>query len=217
MSGPRAVERRGPRLLRREVGLGVLLAGTSGAAILVHTFGPLPLSFSVPFVVLPSTCILIAVVLLHRRLYGRLHAFSGRLLLGGAWGLVATLVYDAVRPLLRLAFGFTYDPYRAMPIFGQLMTGLPGSDPMALAAGWTYHFWNGISFGMMLALMRPRGGPVEGFVWAMLLQGLMMAAYPSFLGARLEDPGFLTMGIVGHGLWGIVLGLGLKRTGGRYG
>jgi len=45
----------------------------------------------------------------------------------------------------------------------------------------------------------------------MILQGLMMWVYPHFLAIRLEDPGFLMTGIVGHGLWGIVLGYGIKK------
>ena len=68
---------------------------------------------------------------------------------------------------------------------------------------------------MMFALLRPRGGAVLGLVWALLLQGLMMVVYPSFLQARLEDPGFLWSGIVGHAFWGVVLGLGLRRWGPR--
>src|SRR3970282_265862 len=52
-----------------------------------------------------------------------------------------------------------------MPLFGQLITGLPPSDGRALAAGWAYHFWNGLSFGKVYALLRPRGGVASGLVW----------------------------------------------------
>ena len=204
-----------PRLLPREIAFGALLASTSGAAILAHTFGPVPLSFTAPFVVLPAASLLASLMLLRRKLYQRLHLFSSHLMRGAGWGLLATLVYDAIRPLLRMIFGFTFDPYRAIPIFGQFMTGLPPTDSLAIAIGWLYHFWNGISFAMMFALLRPQGGPIAGLIWAMVLQGLMMASYPSLLQIRVEDPGFLTMGLVGHGLWGILVGLGLKR-GGRY-
>jgi hypothetical protein len=194
----------------REIIVGSIMAGTSGAAVLAHTFGPVPMSFTAPFVVLPSIGILLSLMFLHRRLYVGLHRFTERLILGGAWGLIATLCYDAIRPLLKWIFSFHADPYRAMPIFGTLITGLPADDPVSLTVGWLYHFWNGISFGMIFALLRPRGGLVLGFIWAMVLQGLMMWAYPSFLRARIEDPGWLAMSLVGHGIWGIVLGAGLK-------
>lgn len=205
-----------PRLLPHEAAFGVLLAGTSGAAILAYAFGPVPMSFTAPFVVLPTMALLLGLILLRRRLYRRLHLFADCLVLGGKWGLLATLAYDAVRPLLRLTFGFTFDPYRAMPMFGHFITGLPPTAPLALAIGWVYHFWNGISFGMMFGLLRPRGGPIAGLIWAMILQGFMIAAYPGILEAQPGDPGFLTMGLVGHGLWGLVLGAGLRLEG-RYG
>jgi hypothetical protein len=198
------------RLEAREVALGVGMAGTGGAAILAYTFGPVPMSFTVPFVVLPTTSILVGFVLARRRLFGRLHRFSQLLTRGAIVGLGATLVYDAVRPLLVTALGLTFDPYRAIPIFGTLITGLPGTDPLSLTAGWIYHFWNGTSFGMMFALARPDGGIGWGVAWAMVLQGLMMLAYPTFLQARLDDPGFMLSGLIGHGLWGVVLGAGIR-------
>lgn len=201
-----------PTLTTGEALFAIFFASLSGAAILVHTFGPVPLSFTVPFIVFPSSCLLVGAILIRRQLPERLHAFSSGLMRGAVWGLVATLFYDAVRPLITHALGLTFNPYRAMPIFGQLITGLSANDPLTLAAGWTYHFWNGITFGMMFALVRPRGGVIAGLIWAETLQALMMITYPSFLQARLDDPGFLATGLIGHGIWGIVLGTALKKT-----
>ncbi len=200
-----------PSLSRSEAILGMVLASTSGAAILAHTFAGVPMVLTVPFVVLPATSVLAGLILLRRRLYRRLHVFADLLMQGARAGFLATLVYDAVRPLLWIIFGFSFDPYRAMRIFGELMTGLPGAHWLALTCGWLYHFWNGISFGMMFALIRPSGGVMAGFLWAMALQGLMMITYPRFLQARLEDPGFLITGLVGHALWGVILGARLER------
>ena len=98
-----------------------------------------------------------------------------------------------------------------MPIFGSLMTGLEQSEPKAILAGWLYHFWNGISFGMMFTMLAPKGGILKGLIWAMFLQGLMMWVYPNFLQVRLDNPGFLWTGLVGHAFWGVVLGYGIKR------
>jgi len=200
-----------PTLLRREVVLGVAAAGTSGVAVLLQAAGLLPLSFTVPFVALPAACLLTGAVLFRRGLDARLHAYSSVLARGAAWGLVATVVYDLIRPALVAVLGSAYDPYRAQPIFGQLITGLPGSDPLALAAGWIYHLWNGISFAMIFALVRPNGGALLGLAWGLALQLLMMAAYPALLRARLDDPAFMITGLVGHSFWGVVLGLGLAR------
>ncbi len=196
-----------------EVAFGVLLASTSGAAIMAHTFGPVPLRYLAPFVVMPSAGVLMGAVLLGRRNYAGLHLIAGRLMQGALWGLIATAVYDLVRPLLLLALQLEFDPFRAIRVFGSLITNRPERDGIAQAAGWSYHFWNGISFGMMYALVRPRGGVWTGLVWGLTLEGLMMATYPSFLRLRLDNPGFLVTSIAGHGLWGLVLGYGLQRWG----
>jgi hypothetical protein len=200
-------------LLPREALLGVGLAGTSGAAILLHAIGALPMSFTVPFVASPAAIVLTGVILMGQRRYPRLHAYSRSLLVGMSIGLLATIVYDLVRPPLVYLMGGGYDPYRAQPVFGQLITGLPRTDPRALAAGWAYHTWNGLSFGMIYGLVRPQGGWRTGLAWGLGLQLLMMAVYPSLLQARLDDPAFMATGLIGHSFWGVVLGEGVRRWG----
>lgn len=199
---------------RGEVVFGLLMACTSGLAIVAHAFADIALRFTAGAIVLPSAVILTGFALLARNRSERFHAFASALMLGAAWGLVATVAYDLVRPALMWLFRYEFDPYRAMAIFGELATGRPAGDRVGLMVGWAYHFWNGISFGMMYVLVRPKGGVASGFVWAMILQGLMMAVYPTFLEARLADPGFLMSGLVGHGLWGVVLGWGVRRAAG---
>ena len=191
--------------------VGLLLTSTSGVAITLWGLGKIPMSFTVSFVVLPSIVILVSAVLYYKN-NDKFQWFNDLIIQGGKWGLLATLFYDAIRPLLKLIFRFDFNPYRAMPIFGELITGLSQSAPLAIFAGWTYHFWNGISFGMMFALLAPKGGILKGFLWSMALQGLMMWVYPHFLEIRLADPGFLMTGLVGHGLWGVVLGYGIKKN-----
>ncbi len=216
MNAPlRPLPARRPYLTGAEVAFGVAMACTSGLAIIAHTFAGISLRFSAGAIVLPSAVILTGIILLVRDRRGRFHEFAWLLRIGAAWGLVSTVGYDAIRPVLVAALQSDFDPYKAMGIFGQLATGRPAGDSIATAVGWTYHFWNGISFGMMFALLRPRGGMIPGLVWAMILQALMMAVYPAFLEARLTDPGFLVSGIIGHGLWGLLLGWGVARAASR--
>jgi hypothetical protein len=200
-----------PRVAAWQVGLGVALAGTSGAAILAHVFGPLPMQFTVPFVVMPSVFFLIGVISLGRRLDQRFRTVACLLAAGAGAGFLGTMVYDASRPLVKLLWGFSFNPFGAMPLFGSLMTGRPVTDSVAIVAGWIYHVWNGISFGMMFALVRPSGGGLPGLFWGLCLQTLMFATYPRLLSVRLDDPGFVAMGLIGHALWGLVLGIGVRR------
>lgn len=201
----------------REVWVFVIMAGASGAAVMAHAFFPVQMRYSVPFLVLPMGVVLL-MTLRHRAsdLAG-VRLISGRVMAGARWGLVATVVYDIVRPPLGLLFSDAFLPYRAMPVFGDLITGRGTDDLLAQSVGWVYHFWNGVGFGIMFALVAPRAGRWWGMGWGLLLQFLMMATYPSLLGARLDDAGFLVTGIIGHALWGYTLGRGLESRRGAHG
>ena len=205
-----------PGLLPREKLFGLAMAGTSGAAVLAHVFTPLTMTYSVPFIVMPATVVLLGLILVRRRLYRQLHVVADLLILGALTGFAATIGYDVIRPILRYIFDFSFNPFKAMPIFGSLMTGLPPSHPASIALGWVYHFWNGISFGMMFALVRPRGGALVGLLWGLGLHALMLWSYPRLLQVRLDDPGFLVTGCIGHAVWGVMLGLSIKKWGGKY-
>jgi hypothetical protein len=202
-----------PKIPAWQVVFGVCLAGTSGAAILAHVFGPLPMMFTVPFIVMPSVFFVLLIIGVRSRLNWRFQAAARLLVVGAVAGFLGTICYDLSRPLVRLMFSFRFNPFGAMPIFGSLMTGLPVTSHIAIIVGWIYHFWNGISFGMMFALVRPRGGALPGFIWGLGLQALMFITYPRFLEVRLNDPGFVAMGLIGHSIWGIVLGIGVRRWG----
>ena len=199
------------RLGPGEVAAGVGLAATSGAALLAYAFAAIPMSFTVTFVSLPASLALGALVLLRWRMHTRLRFLATCVARGAGWGLAGTVAYDLVRPVIVWGFGFPFSPFAAIPAFGWLMTGRPVDDPIALTAGWAYHFWNGVSFGVMLAIAWPRGGWLPGVLWGSGLQVLMNATYPEVLGLRLSTPGFLFTGFVGHGVWGLVLGHGLRH------
>lgn len=203
------------QIKRWQIVFGALLASSSGAAILAHVFGPLPMSFTVPFVVMPTVFFLIAVIMLKNKLHQQFHAAATALLVGAIGGFLGTIVYDISRPLLKVVLRFKLNPFAALPIFGSLMTGRPETDRIAIVAGWLYHIWNGISFGMMFGIVRRRGGPVLGALWGFVLQCLMFASYPKLLHVRMQDPGFITMGLTGHALWGAVLGWYVQNKGSK--
>jgi uncharacterized membrane protein (DUF485 family) len=194
-----------------ETTVAVVLASTSGAAVLAHTFGPLPMSLTVPFIVMPSVAILGSTILLARGMTARFHRTASLLMLGMWTGFLATVAYDVSRLALRAIFDFRFNPFGAIPIFGELMTGLARPHPFVQIAGWSYHFWNGISFGMMFAVLRPKGGVIAGIVWGLGLAILMLVTYPHLLNVSPDDPGFLAADLIGHTTWGLVLGWGVRK------
>lgn len=186
------------------------LATTSGNAILAQAFGVASLAVTAPAFVLPSASALLGIMVMRVRLGGAIDV--ARLLARGAtWGLIATCAYDALRPPMRAIFSFHYDPLYAVTVFGAEITGAAADSAIALAVGWAYHFWNGASFGIIFVLLWSRGGALAGLACAGLLQALLMATYPRLVGVQLTDPGFLVMGLVGHAVFGLVLGWGITQ------
>ncbi len=215
VAGPQDTMTASGRLPMRDVLLLVVLAGTSGAGIIAHTLGWISMRYSAPVLVVPSAVVLVGLVFARRGEAERVTIIGDRLLYGAVWGLIATFAYDLIRPPIVELLSLDFNPFKAMPIFGNLITGRPEDDGVARVVGWAYHFWNGIGFGMMFSLVRPRGRWLAGLVWGLGLQGFMMAIYPDFLQARLDDPGFMYTGLFGHAVWGVVLGWGLSWKGPR--
>lgn len=206
---PPPARRPGPR--RTDLVVLFCLAGASGAALVAQVLFDLEMAWTAGLIALPGTALCVVAAFFGQRRYDRLQVISDRLVRGARWGLIATLVYDVVRPLVVWTLRFDFHPYKAHAIFGELITGRPSTDGFAIAMGWTYHFWNGIAFGTMLALVAPRAGWKLGLAWALLLQGLMMVVYPRFLQVRLDQPSFMVTTIVGHSAYGLALGAGLRR------
>ncbi len=204
-------QQRGPSTRAKLLGAG--LAGASGLAVILDAFTNWDMSATVPLVVVPATLLFGGLVFASLRRFSELDRFAERTMIGIACGLLATIAYDLVRPVLVTIFQFNANPYKAMPLFGSRITGRPTDDGVAVLVGWLYHFWNGISFAVMFALVRPRGGWFAGLLWGLGLQIFTILVYPSFLEARLDDVGFMVTGLVGHSIWGAVLGASLQRWG----
>lgn len=202
-----------PRARPIDVAVLFCLAGAGGAALVAQIMFDLDMTWTAGLIALPGTALCVVAAFLGQRRFDRLAIVSDRLVAGAIWGLAATLVYDVVRPIVVWAFGFDFHPYKAHALFGELITDRPHTTAFAITVGWIYHFWNGISFGTMLALVKPKAGAVVGWAWGLGLQGLMMIVYPNFLQVRLDQPSFMVTTIVGHSAYGLSLGWFLARRG----
>jgi hypothetical protein len=201
-------------LTRRRSSLGALglaagCASLSGAAFVAHALGWLRMPFFLTFFSLPAALVLVALQVWSRAMA---HRWLGQRLWAGCWiGLVATLLYDGVRAALVASHLYSTNPLRIIVAFGVLITGRPESDAAAVVAGWIYHFWNGINFATMYVLAAGRGRWPYAVAWAMFLEGVTLAAYPGVFGVRRWDPGFVTMSLAGHLVYGLALGLLAER------
>lgn len=184
--------------------LAFVCASISGAALLLHAAGWLPIYFMVDVVGPPSLVLLLALGVIATRI--NQPVFVNRLTVGTWGGLVATVLYDLVRLGLWQSGIIRFDPFIAHPIFGRLITGLPETNPLSIGIGWAYHFWNGFGFGIMYTLV---AGPARWWyavVWALFLEICWLLALPSTLQFQL-NPSLVTLSVIGHTAYGITLGL----------
>lgn len=203
-------------MTRRPPSPSLLAVGTVALSLGILAFvldvaGWIRMPFTLTFVSLPGLLVVVVVAVYARRadealVWGRLKH--------GLWaGLAGTLVYDVVRGLVQLSGVFQYDAFRAIPLFGSLITGREPESSLAVLAGWVYHFWNGISFAVIYALNAAGKHWLWGLAWAMFLEAAMVLTYPIAFGVPRSDPGFLTISVLGHAAYGIVLGLWIQRLG----
>jgi hypothetical protein len=199
----------GAKVGRAERWTVAFLAALLGAGIVGYAVGPMPSAYFVSVVALPVGVLVAAATLVRTARYPELQTLLRRVCEGALWGVAAIGVYDLYKPLAKLIFGLGLDPYRAMPVFGHLLSGLPLGSDGALLLGWAYHLWIAAACGVIFALLRPRGGVAAGVAWGLLLQAARLVAYPELAGLLTVDAELLVIGIMGHALWGAVLGAGL--------
>jgi hypothetical protein len=134
-------------------------------------------------------------------------AALARRLAYAAWiGLAATVCYDVTRIVVDRVLQSPINPFEALPLYGQLLTGAPADSGLARAVGVLYHGANGVGFGMAFVMIVGRPGPLSGLAWGLGLELAMALLYPSWLRIQaLEE--FLTISVVGHAAYGLSLGI----------
>jgi hypothetical protein len=192
------------QIVRRLRVAAAVCAIASLGALVSHILDLLPMVYFLTFFGVPSMLLLLILAVLGRRLDAE--AFLTCLVVGAAGGLVATLAYDAFRLALRTTGLFAYDGFKAIYIFGSWISGQPATSAPAAVAGWFYHFWNGVSFGIFYALIAGRRHWFYGVGYGAIMESVMLGLFPVFL--RITDQtGFIAVGMLGHIVYGAVLGL----------
>jgi len=169
-------------------------------------------------VFLPATAILI-VMTIADRIRG-----DGRLFRAVAIGAISGLLAAAAYDIFRLPFVFAdrlgieaviphLPLYKVFPAFGAMILDQnPLQDNYSLAAhliGWTYHFSNGATFGIMYAAAIGDGSR-RHWAWAVLMAvgielALLYTPYASFFAINV-GLAFVVATLSAHVIFGIVLG-----------
>lgn len=205
------IEERRVGSARRTLVIWMVAAGasSSGLALVLTILTDRPLWLWSSFIAVPG---LIAVgglsVWMRRR---QEDLFLSRLRAGAIAGVIGTAAYDGVRAFVEGLNIVSTHTFRAIPIFGAGLTGRDASTVAAIAAGWGFHLMNGIGFAISFVLLAA-GRPVWwGIAFALVLEGLIVAMYPGWLGFSLTGE-FVTVSVLGHVAYGAVLGAVARRT-----
>jgi hypothetical protein len=186
----------------------VALSGIGVTALIVHVFGWLRMPFFIAVFGVPSVLLLCALAAYARRIDAEL--FLNSLWVGMFSGLIATFAYDGVRALVERSHIFGYNWYVPILMFGNWITGAPQSSAVAKWAGWTYHYWNGVSFGVMYALAFGRVRWYWGIAFGMFLEACQLGLFPMFLRVTNKFD-FVAISMIGHIAYGAVLGVLVEK------
>jgi len=116
------------------------------------------------------------------------------------------VAYDGIRFLVERGHLFGYNGFVPVLMFGGWITGRPTSSLAAKLAGWSYHYWNGITFAIIYTLGLGKRHWLFGIGYGIVLECCVLGLFPLFVPiTRKLD--FIAVSMIGHVAYGIVLGV----------
>ena len=213
-SGSAPVSRAG--LLR--VGLHLLLAALPLLAISAHVFGLITMNWSAALLVVPLATAIVALTMFAP------HPEERVILHGFVWGMVACALYDVFRLDTVYMLGWWAD---FIPTMG---TWIIGDGASKTAGAWVGYLWRylgdgggiGVTFFVGAAFLglhrRPPRQVVAAAVafavfpvWAGLIATVWLAPRGQTMMFPL-NPVTVTLSLIGHLIFGLIMGLGFVRT-----
>lgn len=125
-------------------------------------------------------------------------------------GAAATGAYDLTRLAIMLLFDLSINPFESWRYFGAGLIGAASPIASQWAAGTVFHIINGLAFACAYTYWFGDRGPLAGIAWALFLEFIMLGLYPGWLGINQYLP-FITVSLVGHVVYGGVLGFTARR------
>jgi hypothetical protein len=201
-----------------------LLASTSIACLLFDFYRLCPMRIFTVVIFLPALVVLAGLAVFDR---ARGDAQLWRaVVIGLGCGLLAAVAYD----VFRLPFVFSkqwgisavvppMQLFKVFPRFGAMILGQPieqtSYSTAAQLLGWTYHFSNGATFGVMYVAMI--GNPTRRhWTWAAVMAvalelGMLLTPYPQVFGIPVNAR-FVIVTMAAHGIFGVGLGLTARQV-----
>lgn len=191
-----------------------LAAGFSGVAVIISILSGVALSVAEAALVLVP---LVSVMFIARRaprpVVREVWRVARAGVLGGA---AATVVYDVTRTVLSVFDPSPYNPFEAIRQFGLGLLPANAAPPLVMVAGFALHLVNGSSFGVIYAVFAGRhvhtlrAALLSGLAWGLTLEFIQSILYPGWLQITTVLKEFLVISGLGHVMYGLTLGLGVR-------
>ena len=182
-----------------------VLGSFSVGTLLIYFYGLMPMRQAVLWLLLPSV-LLIALLAIWARVQGQTELYQR--IVAGCWaGALATLFYDIVRvPIVWNGLPV----FKAISYFGTVILEQPSPTVLSEAVGWTYHFSNGVGFGMMYAAMVSKPRWWTAVAWGLTLElAMLLTPYAEVFGYKVNSK-FLSITIGAHVVYGLALWFALR-------
>lgn len=196
-----------------------VLASASIWCLLAEFYGLCSMRAFTIWIFGPAT-VALAILALCDRLFGTRELWR-HVLIGGVAGFLAAIAYD----VFRLPFVFaktlgieSWVPslplFKVFPRFGAMILGEPveqaGYSLAAHLIGWTYHFSNGITFGVMYLALIGHGAS-RHWAWAVLFAvglevAMLMTPYTGYFKIN-PTMTFIAVTVTAHLVFGVTMGL----------
>ncbi len=177
-------------------------------SLLAKSYGLLPMRTGVLAMGLPATAMLLAGWYWARRA-GR-DGLADALAIGAWGGLLGTFAYDVARFPFWM---YGTRVYGTIGVFGVWLLEAETSSRFTEVTGWLYHFWNGITFGIMYALVARGRHWTWGVAWGCVLETIMLVSPLGTIFHMTGDFRFVGIAYVGHVFYGATLGRLVQRWG----
>jgi hypothetical protein len=191
-----------------------LAAGFSGLAVITTILSGIPLAIAEGALVLVP--LIFVTVVIWRTPRPILREVWRVVRAGLLAGFAATIVYDVTRTTLSVLDPSAYNPFEAIRQFGLGMLGVDASPALVMVAGYVIHFLNGSSFGVIYAIFAGRHATtlrralIGGVLWGLTLEFIQSILYPGWLNITTVLGEFLVISGIGHIMYGVTLGLGVR-------
>ena len=182
--------------------VGVLLSGTSIAALLAEVYGVADMALVGRAVTVPGL-ILLTVLGSSRVLTGEAgEEFRRRFRVGAVAGVIGTLGYDVFRIPFAAAGRRLFAPIDS---YGLFLVDDRLSSSFSDTVGWLFHLSNGVTFGTAYALVMARRHWAWGVVWGLMLESAIVLT-PFRERYHLHDWTAITIAYAAHIPYGYAVG-----------